>query len=309
MINDKRRKHAFLPLKHALRSAYAQLILLPIVYVFYKKAIQNKASFQLIVCNHIGDFLFTLGYADAFRKQHQLEHVTIVAAEKFRELFTLFHLDHIAFRPISDTWLKRMEEVNCYVSGKLAFRHLGDLLFIAPANDFVMGFDYALSISKMTNFTLKDLLQYGNLELDAAAEYIPLRPHKPKTTAKKRLLFCPDAQMMKWEEKNVFFDKLQQTAREAGYEISVNDQDVHWTLGEFFKKCNTYQAIIGLRSGLLDLAVYSGVRTIAIYPPDYKKYMSFYDIKKLNPDTYGEQYLITENFLQDIDKILKMCEV
>lgn len=309
LLNYKRHKHNFLPFKHAVRSAYAQLILLPIVYIFILIHFKRKDSFKLIICNHLGDFLLTMGYADAFRKQKQLEHVTIVAAEKYREIFEMFHLEHTAFQSISDTWLKRMEEVNCYVSGKLAYGHLGDLLFVAPANDFVMGFEYALSISKVTNFTLKDALQFGNLGLDASAEYAPIHSRSFTAAKTKKLLFCPDAQMISWKENTEFFEKLRKKAITAGYETFVNNQDIYWPLREFFEKCNEFQAIIGLRSGLLDLAAYSGVRTIAIYPPEYEKYMSFYDIKKMNPDTHGEQYLITGNFTKDSDKILRMCEV
>lgn len=292
-----------------IKSIYAQLILLPISYSYYVLHLRRTRSYHLIVCNHIGDFLFTLGYVNAFKEQHHLSDLTIIAAPKFKPLFDRFEFQNITFCACSAKWINRLEEVNRYVSGRLMCRKLADVLIVAPGNDYVMGFQSVLPIANIAGFTLRNLLAYENLKLLPTAKYesIPM----PNTDEKKRMaiLLCPDAQMMHWPEKNCFIQMLQAEVELRGYQVIINSPLCYKGLADFLDCCSEYVAIVGLRSGLLDLAANSGTFTVALYPPEYEAYMSFYDIEKMNPNTSCAQYLLTDDMSYDVEQILNMCEV
>lgn len=297
------------PIKYILKSVYVQLILLPLSYLHYVLNLRHKNSFHIIVCNHIGDFIFTMGYVKAYKEQNHLSQITIIAAQKFEPIFERYQLENISFCACSTGWLNRFEEVDRYVSGRLMYRSLADVLMIAPGNNFIMGYHSILPIVNITGLTLRDLLAYGNMRLLPDACYETISAPRIRGKKEKKILICPDAQMLQWKEKEQFFKMLQEAAQQMGYETVVNISHNKIGLEVFFDHCIEYTAVIGMRSGLLDLAANAGSFTIALYPPEYATYMHFYNIQKMNPQTSCAQYLLTDQISYDVKQILNMCEV
>lgn len=295
--------------KHILKSIYVQVVLLPLVYLYYVLKLRRKNTFHLIVCNHIGDFMFAMGYVNEYREQNHLSEITIIGAPKFKEIFDRYQFDRAMFCACSGRWLKRLEEVNQYVSGRMMYRYLADVLVIAPGNDYVMGYSAILPLADQMGFTLKDLLAYVNMQLSMNAYYEKISAPKADNKKSKKILLCPDAQLLSWKEKHSFFQLFQENAQRNGYETVINSPNSDGGLGEFYDRCPEYTAVVGMRSGLLDLAANSGTFTIALYPPEHKEYMNFCNIETMNPYTSCAQYLLTDSMSYDVEQILKMCEV
>lgn len=297
------------PVKHILKSVYTQMVLLPLAFLYYVLKLRRKGSFHLIVCNHIGDFMFTMGYINAYREQNGLSRITVIAAGKFEPVFERYRLQNVSFCACPTGWLKRMEEVNRHVSGRLMYRGLSDILVVAPGTDYRMGFDSVLPIADMAGLTLKDFLAYGNMSLRPGACYETLPVTNGKSGGGRKILLCPDAQMLRWKERETFFETFRETAGRAGYETDINRMGDSGGLDAFLDRCPEYVAVVGLRSGLLDLACAMGVFTVALYPPEYAAYMNFYNMEKMNPRASCAQYLLTGRVLYDVKQILNMCEV
>ena len=103
------------------------------------------------------------------------------------------------------------------------------------------------------------------------------------------VLLCPYAQATGYEGTGRLFRKLAGRLAEKQYPVGINAPDgqqlfpgatvVTDGLKEIFENFSQYRAVIGIRSGLLDLAVFAGCTVSALYPPGYDL-TGFYDLRQ-----------------------------
>ena len=102
---DKVGVDRMLPVKTLAKSVLQQMFVLPAAALYYKVHIQKKDVYHLIICGHIGDFLYTMGYADAFQAEYGLEKLRVVSLEKFRGLAACYPKKGRSYCAVSVSWL------------------------------------------------------------------------------------------------------------------------------------------------------------------------------------------------------------
>ncbi|MCD7907599.1 MAG: hypothetical protein LUH04_07945, partial [Clostridium sp.] len=127
------------------------------------------------------------------------------------------------------------------------------------------------------------------------------------------VILCPYATVTTCVSKD-FFEQLAAQIQKMGIDVYTNvvgqqisiknTIELRCSLKEIHALGNQGYTIIGLRSGLLDLLVYTYSKLIAIYP-DEKSYNQFFSLKML-PETKAQFYELTvqSNIRETIDYIL-----
>lgn len=309
----------FLFLKVFLKGTVEQLVNVPLAVLYYKICLKRKDTYNLLICPHIGDFLYTVGYAKSFIEEKEIEKLQIVGNAKFQELMKFYPDLKCDYQVISDGWMQVLLKANRYESGQKLFRSWSDNCIVEPANGFVLSFDYA---RRFPELNLKECIRYGSLGLTPDSYFVKPLPSARKSEKqfqdKKKVLICPMAQVTQGKEVMICLKKVIHQLSESGYEIYVNGRvkeledmcayTVEWNLEEFYLRCEDMHSVIGLRSGIMDLAAFTSCRVIALYPSD-SVMMDFYDIKKMNPEkTDVFQYILTGNISYDTQTIIQMNE-
>ena len=313
----KNNKARFLYLKILIKSTLEQLFVVPVGILYYKLFIKQKNCYTIVICPHIGDFLYTVGYGNALIKEKQIHTLQIVSVSKFQPLIELYPDFQCQYRSISEHCINLLLTANRYESGQKIFKNMQNISIVEPGTGFLLGFDYA---KRYPDLTLKDTIRFGSLELSSKSVFEkPINIHKGiKTSHKKKILICPSAQVIDGTDLIRYFRILIKELIKKDYEIFINEDiqelkipnttTLHWSLDELFRNCNDFHSVIGLRSGLLDLAAFTDCKVIAIYPSRNEMF-HFYDITKTNPENKNVfQYMLTGNTQNDIANILKLNE-
>lgn len=300
----KQSNERLLPVKTLVKSVLQQIFVIPAAAVYYRVRIRRKGVYHLIICGHIGDFLYTMGYADAFQETYGLEKLCIVSAEKFRGLAACYPRKGRSYCAVSEKWLHLLCIANRYAAGQLLFAGWKDCLAAEPANGFVQGFSYAKDYPQLC---LKNCICQGVLKLPPDSAFrLPVyrkkciqeaagstgrgvQAHAVKPGSSGKILLCPFAQAVCDKDAGPFFRKLAKRLAAKQYQVEVNAPDgqlllpgvrvVSYRLEEMLAKMGSYEAVIGIRSGLLDLAVFAGCRVGALYPAAYGL-IRFYDLRQ-----------------------------
>ncbi len=286
---DKVGVDRMLPVKILVKSVLQQMFVLPVAALYYKVRIQKKGVYHLIICGHIGDFLYTMGYADAFQVEYGLEKLRVVSLEKFRGLAGCYPKKGRSYCAVSETWLQILCIANRSAAGQLLFAGFHDCLVVEPANGFVQGFSYAKEYQQLN---LKDCICQGVLKLKPGSRFqLPALVKKnlrADVTCIGKILLCPYAQAVSDQHTKPFFRELAKRLAQKRYQVEMNAPNgqqflpgvrvVSDSLDQMFEKLHSYQAVIGIRSGLLDLAVFAGCRVGVLYPAGYEL-IHFYDLR------------------------------
>lgn len=310
--------------KALVKSILQQVFIIPAATLYYKIRLRKKGVYNLIICSHIGDFLYTMGYVRAFQKKNNIKRLRIVSEERFRELIQLYPQINCEYYAISKNWLHILCIASRYISGQQLFSSWKDCCIVEPANGFVLGFDYAKRFSGMN---LKSCICQGTLRLHPGSKFdvpkkasVSVQTGSRATNAGKKgsfngkILLCPYAQAIHYANTEQLFGRLAARLRAENYEVYINapkgqqiaidGKTMRISLKELYEQLGQYQAVIGIRSGLLDLAVFSGCRVTALYPPSYDL-SAFYDLRHAGGDTRKIfQYRLTDDIRKDIKMIV-----
>lgn len=309
------------------KSILQQIFIIPAAAIYYKVRLRKKGVYNLIICGHIGDFLYAMGYRRAFQQEKRIKKLSIVSTGKFRGLAGLY--ENTEYCAIPERWLHILCIANRYVLGQELFQGWGDNCVVEPANGFTKGFGYA---RQFPDLNLKDCIRYGVFGLSADSKFEwPVQ--KSRWAAKKlpgicsstqqdgvcagKILLCPFAQALKTEQTDRLFAGLAARLKAQHYQVYVNTtgkQQIHigavpvkYRLEELYQNISQYEAAIGIRSGILDLAAFAGCRVIALYPPA-SGMAAFYDIR--HTGRHGTcQYGLTGDTRQDIDKVMAILGI
>lgn len=317
-------KLIYIYIKMLAKSVLQQIFIVPVAAIYYKTRLRKKGVFNLIICDHIGDFIYTMGYAQDFCRQKHIKRLRVISSGRFKNLMCLYSLEECEFHTISSNWLHILCIANRYVSGQQLMGIWKGHCIVEPANGFLQGFDFAKQFPQLN---LKDCICYGALNLKKNSQFdIPRRlnlnaEHTSSDLSScisRKILLCPFAQAMHYDETEYLFDKLAVKFKEKNYKVYMNAargqmmqidaERVHYDLMELYERFEEYETVIGIRSGVLDLAVFSGCRVIALYPPA-NELTGFYDLRYINEHKKNLfQYQLTGDMEWDLYAIMQMNE-
>lgn len=304
-------------MRFLLRIFFQHCIALPFAAAFCALKFHDKNTTNVIVCDHIGDMLFTLGYISEYKQKYEIETLYIFCTERFNTLLGYYQNLSCKYVSISKKMVHTLLfAYNCKL-GQSVLKYFRNVKFVEPTNIFKMEFD---RIKHFPNITLKECIKYGAFELNEDSMLaVPEIAGNEKLSCKKdSIIICPEAQVIDGEETEILVSRLGSCFREKGYQVYINttlnkslntnnDFDyVNWTLDEFFVNAHQCAAVIGTRSGILDLAAFANTTVIALYPSDYDTdLMRFFDLQSTNPSNKSlYQYRLSANVEQDLKTII-----
>ena len=280
---------------------------------------RSKYTHYVIICDHIGDFLITMGYLAEYKKEKGKKHITVCTTSNLTNLLTLYQN---SFDDYIEVPSKRLYELLALAATNFGTHILGKLkniTLINPADAFVEdSFQY---IMRYPHVRLKDCIQYGCLQLQPTATFITPQSSKYGTMAKvegverkRTVLLCPYARAAVLDEIGIF-TSLSKTLKKLGFMVLTNISDssqepvkgtkgVSCTLADVFSLVETGGYVVGARSGLLDLLVYAECKMVAIYPEE-NKYLEFFNLSQM-PQIKADvlQLKVSEDVQRDIETII-----
>jgi ADP-heptose:LPS heptosyltransferase len=280
----------------------------PIAFWLSFRILKRKDTHYVIVCNHIGDFIITVGYLKEFKKQHNIHHLTLCSTQKLIDLARQYN------DTIDDTVTleKRILEKLLYMGSTKFGRHIvnemGQVTLVNSADAFLD--DFFKYPSRFPQLTLKDCICYGDLNLNAESIFVPLNVTGENMSGKARtVILCPYA-VVTDKISILYFENIADYFLKKGYQVYTNhsseDGDVikgteslDGSLKEIFEIADRGAYIIGIRSGLLDLLSYARCKIISIYPRG-NPYQNFFDLHML-PCSRADVMQINEEELDQTD--------
>lgn len=294
----------------------------------YYTGLQKKDTYDVILCSHIGDFLFTAGYLQEFQQAVQMgryqkrRKLRLIGVQKFEKLLDYYPGLDCEFLALRPKLLQLILDANRTRAGRAFFEKTGSVHVVEPANAFIDGVLYAF---RYPDLNLRMCIQYGVLGLKknacfARPSYTPKANQDERHQKKKRVLLCASAQVMEIKNIGKYMSYFAEYFTKEDCEVYANGmweemptekvKSVYWDLGSFFKNCFHIDTVIGVRSGLLDLAACTSAAVIALYPKkcaEGKGCSRFYDIKQIFPEKEtNHQYILTGDFSVDVEEILRL---
>lgn len=269
----------------------------------------------MIVCDHIGDTLFSLGYIRAFREKYHVDKLAFVTTKHLMQL-TDYYPDDIDDRiVISKRLLHIILQSEQSRIGVLIYRHIKNIIIVEPANHVVGGF---LFIRQFPQVQLIDFIRYGILGLDAESRYVipgsaDMAPGQGAEC--KKIILTPAAQVVTAIPMQ-YYECLAERLTKCGYEVYTNvrsdrDKPIAGTRPFFCDLADLFQTLqteklcfIGLRSGLLDFVQHAGGSVVALYPPDSGMEHFFAMGQGVLDNSRVSQYTVTGEQEKDIEAIL-----
>lgn len=306
------------------KSILEQSFAVPWAALYYRKRLKKPGVYHLIVCDHIGDFLCAMGYARAFQAQKHIKKLRIVCTEKFRELVDMYPQLDCEYCGISKRKLELLCTANRNVLGQQLFASWNDNCVIEPADGFVQGFDYA---KRYPGLHLKECICYGSFGLKENSPFdLPSYAQSACQDTDKRtggaseagkVLLCPDAQSVCYAQAQPLFRQLAKAFKDRGWKVFVNIKPgrktavraipIYCGFRELCEKLGQFQCVVGLRSGILDLAAFAPCGVIALYPPacGMERFFDLHDMNPAKKDIY--QYQLTGDRILDTDAVLRIA--
>ena len=276
----------------AYRNGKHSLIEVPGSAVSCFRTLNNKNTQYVVVCDHIGDFLITLGYLKAFKERYHYDHITLCIAENLVEILDLYPKVWDTLLILKKRKLYQLLSLGSTNFGIHILNKLKNITLVNPADAFVEE-DFT-NIIRYPNISFQDCIRFGCLKLQEKDLFPPpeIINRKYDTHNKKnikKVIICPDARFIQFE-KNSLFSKLAKELVKAGYEVFTNTTEkkeepiegtkaIYISLKQFFDFMNHGGIVIGKRSGILDLAAYGRGTVVAVYPD--QEYFSLFDLQAL----------------------------
>lgn len=258
---------------------------IPAGLVLYLLFFREKKTHYIIVNDHIGDFILTMGYLDAFRKYHGYTHITLCITDKFTSLLYAYEKD------IGPDAVKVLSRNKLYCLLNLGSTHFGSYLIeqikkmtlINPANQF-NGNNFRAA-ARYPNLTFCDCIRYGDMRLPEGVLLLPpdfsrlrqsLEMKESIGVQKGRtVLLVPKARSVD-RVPTAFFESLVKHLNDNGFHVVTNVTDnnekpISGTKGvklpleampAFAQAC---RYVIGTRNGLMDLLSYTDCCLVSLY--------------------------------------------
>ncbi len=272
-----------------------------------KRIVRSKDYHYVIVNDHIGDVVITLGFLDAFRKKRGIKKLALVVEKKFERIVQNYSEYFEKLITVDGAFFKRLSLLGAsrYGNWILYFRY-SNVTLLNPADEMMHGFDY---FWRFPEVNLASTIKYGCFKLNQDDLFVNRFGKRVEDKGldeaqKKKVLLLVDTRTVNIDIK-AFYSRLVPRLTELGYEIYTNtDEDKNVVSGtkkvfmdlsripDFLKD----GILIGPRNGLHDLFMYYDCKVIAIYPGN-NAVSRFFSLKAL-PGTRADSL---ELFLADED--------
>ncbi len=315
---------AVIAVKMIFRNAARSIFGIPAGIVLYLLFFREKKTHYIIVNDHIGDFILTMGYLDAFRKYHGYTHVTLCITDKFASLLHAYEKD------IGPDAVKVLGRNQLYCLLNLGSTHFGSYLtgqmkkvtLINPANQFT-GNNFRAAV-RYPNLTFCDCIRYGDMKLPETASFcspnfscFPSYPADKRGNSASRdrtVLLVPDARSVK-RVPAAFFEALVKCLNDNGFQVVTNvtgdnGEPVSGTdkiklpldmMPVFAQMCGY---VIGTRNGLMDLLSYADCRLVSLYVENDPA-RRFFDMEAFpGHKARVHQFLLSGDIGKDIERLL-----
>lgn len=293
-----------------IRRTLAEWTAVPFGLLLYG-GIRKKDCYDVIICNHIGDFLYTVSYLKEFKEQNQIAYLRIISTKRFAKLALLFPEVCEEYRSISETCLERLLFSYRYPLGRKIYHFMENVKLVEPASDFADRYGY---VEAFPNLNLEMCIKYGILKLSeqTVREYPFLNSEKQKDKKRvKKVLLCPAAAIIEWKNYESFFVKLAAKLAQENISVYINDMknseiSEKKPLEEFIYFTGEMDCVVGIRSGLLDLAAAAGCGVLALYPKEYEL-RRYFDLCKMNP--YNQKIMeceLSDDLEKDAEEIFRI---
>lgn len=268
-----------------------------------KKKLGNVHTHYIVICDHIGDFLITMGYIKAYREKNNIKHITICTTQKFIPLLKKYSEYFDAYKILDTQELYKILRIGSTKFGCRALLKMPNITLVNPGDAFVLEcFEY---IKHFPNVSLHDCIKYGIFHLEKEEEFVipKIRVKENNENESMKALICPDARFLRKKENNIFLERIVEELKKAGYSNYTNTpfkddkvvpgtQSKRMSLQEVCDFAFNGGIVIGIRSGLFDLLAYIPGKIVAVYPD--KEYFSLFDLKSL-PNTKADMLQVFEN--------------
>lgn len=272
--------------------------------LFTYMRVRDRKFYDIVMCDHIGDFLYTIGYLREFKQINHITHLRVIGVARLQDLVRLYPGIVDEYRTVGKIQLQIMLFPYRTSIGRMCFQYMKNVKVIEPSRDFVQQFDY---VAAFPNLTLKDCIKYGILRLPEEVQMeLPCIPDNvPVKEIKSQIMLCPSAIVTEWKPYQRLFRRLAKVLSQSGVKVYENKESM--PLYEFASLASHMDCVIGMRSGLLDLAALMGCHVIALYPAD-SMMMDYFDLRKMNKHNHKiVQYRMSGSIADDIRQILKLA--
>jgi len=317
-------KNIMIAIRYLAKKIFTLFVLAPLGVLYCLIRFRGENTCYVVPCPHIGDVLFTFGYLNAYRRKNQIEKVTVVCKDSFKELAGMYPEDIDEIIIISDIALKLIMAIDASYFYTLVLRKFIQMIIIVPANHFREGFD---TIRKFPNTTLIGCIKYGVLALREQDSFTcPTVENANKDEMLKRLGILPGKTIILSPYTHECGDELIEGVLEAialryknkGYRVLTNvsakwhkpvkhTEALECTLREALLIGNHCNCVVGIRSGFLDLLLLSGTMVLALYSSDYFD-LSFFDLSAMPIKEKGQQYKMTGDYNGDMETIYEIID-
>lgn len=263
-----------------------------------KREFSDKKKDYLVICDHIGDFLITMGFLDSFKAYHDICHLTIYVTPKMESLAHRYMASDDQLVCLKRKKLDRVLYLNTSHFTTEWVRKRGNIWLVEPAGHFNdKDFGFLLSFPEMN---LRRVIQLGCMKLPEQAAFrpLPLLNEHDKTEVKnERVVLCPAAQAS-WagETPKQLFETLAESLARQGKEVYTNlavsdkkaqpiagTKPLRLSLKDLECWLTPGDWLIGYRSGLMDYTAYCNCHLITLYPQN-TRHRQFFSLEML-PDT------------------------
>ena len=187
----------------AYRNGKRSLIEVPGSAASCFRTLNNKNTQYVVVCDHIGDFLITLGYLKEFKERYHYDHITLCIAENLVEILDLYPKVWDTLLILKKRKLYQLLSLGSTNFGIHILNKLKNITLVNPADAFVEE-DFA-NIIRYPTISFQDCIRFGCLKLQEKDLFHPpeiinrkFDTHNKKNI--KKVIICPDARFIQFEK-------------------------------------------------------------------------------------------------------------
>ena len=125
-------------IKVAYSNAHYSLYEIPKGILKCQKKLNNKDTHYVVICDHIGDFLITMGYMKAYREKNHIKHITICTTQKMLSLLKCYIHFYDEYMTLDSEELYEILKVGSTRFGCRVLRKMPNITLVNPGNAFVL---------------------------------------------------------------------------------------------------------------------------------------------------------------------------
>lgn len=252
------------------------------------KLFRDKKKHYMVICDHIGDYIFTIGYLEAFLKKNKINNITICTTNNLLVLNVRYKNKNINTKILDPKTLYQIIALSSTDFGLHVLRKLGNITIINPDNAFMeKHFEYLM---RYPNIHFHECIKYGSLALEEDEHFVPPKIDRKitnKSNNSRKVLLCPDSRFINGDNLNYCLQEIASILVMNKYEVFTNifnstqipidgTKPFRGSLNELIDFVDSGVDVVGVRSGVLDLLSFCNCKVVAIYPNN--KYMNFFDL-------------------------------